>query len=247
MNIHSSPESSSFKVWQELTWNPSLKQIKQFISLQKLLKQSNQQVNLTRLVDGEDFWIGQIFDSLWPLKEELINPDNNWECIDVGSGCGLPGLAIAIALPKTKITLVDSVSRKTTAIKHIVSELGISSRVRVRSERVEKTAHNSKFRGMFDLAVARAVASAPVVAEYLVPLLRDKGEALIYKGQWNKPNQIKLQNALISLKAKINKIEHLDLPKNRGVRHVIRVSSDEPCPDNFPRSIGIPTKRPLGN
>tara|TARA_Y100001968_G_scaffold201510_1_gene185045 strand:- start:22270 stop:22959 length:690 start_codon:yes stop_codon:yes gene_type:complete len=228
-----------------MEWQPSPKQLKQFIKLQSILKFWNDQVNLTRLIDGNDFWINQVFDSLWPLKSKLRNQQEDLNCIDVGSGCGFPGLAIAIALPQTKVTLIDSNSRKTSVLTKIAKELEINWRISIWTERVESFAHKSSFRGEFDLAIARAVAHAPVVAEYLVPLLNGEGEALIYRGKWSNRDAIELNKALLLLNSKIKKIANIKLPDNRGERNVIHIEPNGECPKRYPRAIGIPSKRPL--
>ena len=57
--------------WGQLGWQPSDQQLGQFIALQQLLRDWNQRVNLTRLVEGDDYWIAQVFDSLWPLAPWL--------------------------------------------------------------------------------------------------------------------------------------------------------------------------------
>jgi len=95
--------------------------------------------------------------------------------------------------------------------------------------------------------MARAVADAPIAAEYLIPLLNPSGEALLFRGKWNSADETQLIKALVILKAKINKVQRLDLPCNRGIRHLIRLKAKAPCPKNYPRSIGIPTKKPLGS
>ena len=61
--------------WDALGWQPSQAQRDQLVALQGLLQSWNQRVNLTRLVDGDDFWVGQVFDSLWPLAGELQDPE----------------------------------------------------------------------------------------------------------------------------------------------------------------------------
>ena len=126
-------------LWIALGWEPSTLQLEQFILLQNLLKEMNSKVNLTRLVEKEDYWIGQVFDSLWPLKKELIKPEKVFECIDVGTGCGFPGLALAIALPHIQLTLVDAVQKKTSALKNITTALGFDKRVNVLNQRIEIT------------------------------------------------------------------------------------------------------------
>ena len=171
-------------LWQALGWQPSAQQQEQFSQLQRELRQWNSRLNLTRLVEGADFWIAQVFDSLWPLRPLLQEePEGSPEVIDVGTGGGFPGLAVAIALPQARLTLVDSVGRKVEAVRAMAADLGLASRVQLRCERVERTGQAVATRGRFDWALARAVARAPVVAEYLMPLLRPEGGALQWGGR----------------------------------------------------------------
>jgi len=74
------PEANSFSdagpdLWHCLGWQPNDTQLSQLKELQSLLRHWNSRVNLTRLVENEEFWIAQVFDSLWPLKHELRAPD----------------------------------------------------------------------------------------------------------------------------------------------------------------------------
>ena len=89
------PDSSPFatpgpELWRLLGWTPDPQQLQQLIDLQRLLEDWNGRVNLTRLVQGEDFWIAQVLDSLWPLLPELEKPETPRRCIDVGTGGGFP-------------------------------------------------------------------------------------------------------------------------------------------------------------
>ena len=245
------PDTSPFanpgpELWSLLGWSPDAGQLKQLVDLQKLLQDWNSRVNLTRLVQGEDFWIAQVLDSLWPLLPELMSPDTPRRCIDVGTGGGFPGLAVAIALPGAELTLVDSVGRKTAAVAAMAQSLGLSDRVQVRTERVERTGQDPSCRGKFDLAMARAVGSAPVVAEYLVPLLRRSGEGLLYRGRWHDTDDKELQSALTLLKARSLKLQRMELPSQRGTRTLIRIGPEAATPDTYPRATGMPTKMPLG-
>ena len=246
MTLPANFNASYSSLWDQMRWEPSAQQIEQFIALQQLLNNFNSQLNLTKLVDGEDYWIGQVFDSLWPFQKELTTPHQLRNCIDVGTGCGFPGLAIAICLPGAKVTLVDSTRKKTTALKEIIRELDLSSRINILTERIEVTAHRNTYRGQFNFAMARAVANATVTAEYLIPLLKIDGEACLYRGKWNQEEEKSLLQALILLKGKISKIQELELPANRGIRHFIRLKSESPCPTKYPRPTGVPTKKPLG-
>jgi len=237
---------SQFTTWNEIKWEPSRSQLDQFTQLQESLREWNKKSNLTRLVDGDDYWISQVCDSLIPIKEELQYPNLTRKIIDVGSGCGFPGMAIAIAMPNSNITLLDSSTKKTTFLKEVSREIGLSSRITVLTERAESIGKNPIFRGNFDYAIARAVAPATVVAEYLVPFLNPIGQALIYKGSWSETDQQKLKKALTELNAKIQRTDKFELPEKRGIRNIIRVRSINKCPSQYPRSIGKPKKQPLG-
>ena len=239
-------KANHFKVWNELKWVPSEKQLAQVIHLQELLKELNKKCNLTRLVDGDDFWTAQVCDSLLPLHEELQYPELSHKYIDIGSGCGFPGIAIAIAMPNSNITLLDSSIKKTTFLKEVSNEIGLNSRITVVTERAEIAGRDPILRNNFDYAIARAVASTNVVAEYLVPFLNSTGQALIFKGGWSEAEQQTLKKALTELNAEIQQTHKFVLPNNRGTRNIIRVSSINKCPNLYPRSIGKPKKQPLG-
>jgi len=239
-------KSNHPNIWNDLKWMPSEKQLAQFIHLQQLLKKWNKKTNLTRLVDGDDFWIGQVCDSLLPFQEELQYPEISHKYIDIGSGCGFPGIALAIAIPYSNITLLDSSTKKTTFLKEVSKEIGLTSRIKVLTARAETAGRDPILRSNFDYAIARAVASSNVVAEYLVPFLRSSGQALIFKGGWSDVEQQRLKKALTELNADIRGTHKFLLPNNRGIRNIIRISSFDKCPNKYPRSIGKPKKQPLG-
>lgn len=235
-------------LWQELGWQPSAGQLRQFEALQEQLRHWNARVNLTRLVEGDDYWVAQVFDSLWPLLPLLRDPATArtpLRLIDVGTGGGFPGLAVAIALPEARLTLVDSVGRKVEAVKAMVAGLGLEERLELRCERIERSGREAACRGRFDWAMARAVAGAPVVAEYLVPLLRPGGRALLYRGQWSDDDATALVRAARRLRARVTHQERRDLPAGRGVRHALVLESTGPCPEAYPRPVGVPLKQPL--
>lgn len=239
------------ELWEALGWTPAASQQALFTALQEQLREWNARVNLTRLVEGEDYWIAQVLDSLWPLLPLIRSsaaeaPAQPLRIIDVGTGGGFPGLAAAIALPTAQLTLVDSVGRKTQAVEAMAASLGLQERVQLRCERVELTGRHRHCRGQFDLAMARAVAGAPVVAEYLVPLLKPDGQALLYRGQWGDADQRELERALHLLKAEIRSCEQRELPAGRGQRTALVVTASAPCPKTYPRAVGMPSKFPLG-
>jgi 16S rRNA (guanine527-N7)-methyltransferase len=232
-------------LWSALGWQPSPAQLQQLEALQAELRSWNKRVNLTRLVEGDDYWIAQVFDSLWPLAPWLGSSEP-LRVIDIGTGGGFPGLAAAIALPGAQLTLVDSVGRKLEAVRAMAEAIGLADRVALRCERAERSGQQRGQRGAHQLALARAVAAAPVVAEYLVPLLAPEGRALLYRGQWSPQDQGALERALSPLKAVISRQQQRELPAGRGTRTLIELAPSGPCPKAYPRAVGIPAKTPLG-
>jgi len=97
--------------------------------------------------------------------------------IDVGSGAGLPGLALAIARPDLVVTLVEPLERRTTWLDEVVEDLGLVVRVvRARAEGVAG-------RERAQVVTARAVAALDKLARWTLPLVEPGGAVLAIKGR----------------------------------------------------------------
>jgi len=223
----------------------SSNEIQLFKKLQKIISKINKDINLTRLIDGDDYWISQVYDSIWPFYLTPNKTLDGKKFIDIGSGCGFPGLAFAITHPKSEVYLVDSSRKKTEALKQIINALDIRNKVFVINDRIEKIAHNTLYRNSFDIGTTRAVGSASTVAEYILPMLNKSGSGLLYCGKWNQKDQDKIRNSLNILKGSIAEIKRTELPKGKGERNIIFIKPLEICPDTYPRATGKPTKYPL--
>jgi 16S rRNA (guanine527-N7)-methyltransferase len=97
---------------------------------------------------------------------------------DVGSGAGLPGLAVAIARPDVRVTLVEPLQRRVTWLLEVVDDLALPNVTVVRARAEE-------LRGdlTVEVATARAVAALPVLAGWCLPLVVPGGRLLAVKGQ----------------------------------------------------------------
>ena len=222
-------------------------ELEMFARLKELIQRLNKISNLTRLIEGDDYWISQVYDSVWPFFEDSNKLFDNKKFIDIGSGCGFPGLAYAITHPNSEIYLIDSSLKKTNALKQIVNDMNFKNKIHIVNDRIENTGHNLEFRHKFDIGTARAVSKASTVAEYLLPLLKSNGVGLLFCGKWPKSEHNKLTKAVNLLNGKINEIKFQRLPANKGERNVIFIKSEGNCPIAYPRGIGKPTKYPLGN
>ena len=136
-------------------------------------------MNLTAIKSDEDFAIKHYIDSLTllPWIDELEG--KSIRCIDVGTGAGFPGVPIKIARPEIKITLLDSLQKRVLFLRRAVDELGLLDVecVHARAEDYAK-----KKGGVFDLAMARAVAKLSTLVEYALPLVKPGGIFIAMKG-----------------------------------------------------------------
>ncbi len=97
---------------------------------------------------------------------------------DVGSGAGLPGLALAIARPDLRVTLVEPLLRRTRFLDEAVEELALGDRVEVLRGRAEDL-HGGR---TFDVVTARAVAPLERLVRWCLPLAGPDGELVAMKG-----------------------------------------------------------------
>ena len=216
-----------------------------FKELQRKIQDLNHKTNLTRLIEGNDYWISQVYDSIWPFIENSnINFDNG-KFIDIGSGCGFPGLAFAITHPNAEIYLVDSSKKKSDSLKEIIKRINFKNNIFVINDRIENLAHQSLFRNSFNIATARAVSNPSTVSEYMLPMLKDHGLGILYCGKWGYEENENLEKTLTVLEGRIVEIKNNFLPREKGIRNAIFIEPKASCPDIYPRSIGKAKKYPL--
>jgi 16S rRNA (guanine527-N7)-methyltransferase len=102
--------------------------------------------------------------------------------VDVGSGAGLPGLALACARPDLRVTLVEPLVRRVTFLEQAVTTLGLAPRVTVIRGRAEEPAVAGRV-APADWITARAVAPLNRLAAWCLPLLDQGGFLLALKGR----------------------------------------------------------------
>ena len=96
--------------------------------------------------------------------------------VDIGSGAGLPGLALAMVLPDVAVTLLEPMERRCRFLEECVTDLGLANATVLRA-RAEDAAVKA------DVATARAVAPLPRLAELAVGVVRPGGMVLAIKGR----------------------------------------------------------------
>ncbi len=216
-----------------------------FEELQIIIKELNNKINLTRLIEGDDYWISQVYDSVWTFKDNPTNNFDNKKFIDIGSGCGFPGFAYAITHPNSEIYLIDSSKKKAAALKEIIKRINYKNNIFVIDDRIENLARQSSFRNEFHIATARAVSNPSTVSEYLLPMLKAKGLGILYCGKWGNEDSQKLEKTLTVLEGEIVKVKSNFLPKEKGIRNTVFIAPKALCPEIYPRSNGKAEKYPL--
>ena len=120
----------------------------QFIAL---LAEENARQNLVSTSSLEQVWVRHIADSL-QLLDHVPRETSPW--LDLGTGAGLPGLAVAIALPQTKVVMVESRKRRVEFLERVCTTLDLQQATVIGSRLETATS--------FDAAVISARAFAPL-------------------------------------------------------------------------------------
>jgi 16S rRNA (guanine527-N7)-methyltransferase len=161
--------------------------------------------------------------------------------VDIGSGAGWPGLALAAALPSARVALVESAVRHCRYLDRAVAASGLTT-VDVVHARVEEweAGFNAN-----DLVTARALAALPVVVEYAAPLLAEGGHLVAWKGEIDADEAKDGVAAAEAVGLATVEVRDVDPYPHAGRRtlHVFRKLA--PTPPRFPRRPGMAVKRPL--
>lgn len=218
----------------------SLSQQEKFNKYKDLLKEWNQKVNLTSILDDDIIALKHFVDSIsiCPYIKK-----NNSTLIDVGTGAGFPALPVKIIRDDIRVTLVDSLEKRTKFLNEVVDVLELGN-VDVLHARAEDKGLDVSFREKFDYACARAVASLPVLLEYCLPFVRVGGIFIAMKGS-NTDEIDASKNALNILGGKIVDVDEFNLPNSDYKRSVILVEKIRNTPSKYPRKAGKPSKIPL--
>lgn len=246
-------------LWQKtLNWQPTAAQQALFQQLYAQIVAANQQLNLTRITTPEDFWEKHLWDSLsglapWLTEAALPEADASSEqssstvepvhIIDIGTGGGIPGIPAAIALAPVKLTLVDSTRKKIQFLQTLCQQMTLDATCI--AERAETLAQQQEYRDRYDLALVRAVGSAATCAEYALPFLKIGGQAVLFRGQWSPADTEALAPVVDLLGGEITGLQGWQTPLTGGIRNCLFIHKYKPTPQEFPRAVGVPAKKPL--
>jgi 16S rRNA (guanine527-N7)-methyltransferase len=214
---------------------------------------AEERASVSSVVD-ERAWKVHVADSLTGLEVAELREASR--VADVGAGAGFPGLALAVALPRARIDLVESIGRKCDFMRRAIADAGIAN-ARVLNLRAEDLAAaageaggpdgtEAGGRDAYDVVTARAVGRLSTLAELASPLLKPNGVLIAWKGKRDEEEETQLSRAANELAMHPGSI--LDVGNRAGSQHrhlhVIRKSGE--TPPNLPRKPGLAKKRPKG-
>lgn len=178
-------------------------QVRQVAAYFELLLRWNRVYNLTAVRDLQAMLQLHLADCLAvvpPLLRECVA--GRARLLDVGSGAGLPGVLLAIAIPDLRVVCVDTVAKKASFIRQVAGELDLTARLQARHRRVEAMEGES-----FDVITSRAFSSLADFVVLTQHLLAPQGVWLALKGKVPKDEIASLPPAI-----EVFHVEQLSIP-----------------------------------
>ena len=143
-------------------------QLEQFDAYYRELVDWNERMNLTGITEREQVYVKHFYDSLsLAFHLDLSKTDS---VADIGSGAGFPSIPLKIVYPHLRVTIVDSLNKRITILRHVVETLNLNQVLCVHG-RAEEVSRMAEHRDQYDLVTARAVARMSVLSEFCLPFV----------------------------------------------------------------------------
>lgn len=197
----------------EMRLDVSAAQQAQLMDYLGLMFKWNAVYNLTSLRDPMQMVTHHLLDSLAAVPA-FVDAKN---VLDVGSGGGLPGIVLAIVCPGVKISMIDTVHKKTAFLTQVKAELNLAN-VTVYTMRVEQLQVSDKF----DVITSRAFADLSDFVNWSSHLLAEGGRYIALKGVAPKEEQER-----VPAEWKVAKVEPLEVPRLGAERHLVFIERSQ--------------------
>ncbi|USX20982.1 16S rRNA (guanine(527)-N(7))-methyltransferase RsmG [Oxalobacteraceae bacterium OTU3REALA1] len=187
-------------------------QVEKLLDYLALLNKWNSVYNLTSVRDPMQMVTLHLLDSLAAVSA-FAGAKN---VLDVGAGGGLPGMVLAISRPDMKVSMIDTVHKKTAFLNQVKAELGLSN-VTVYTKRVEQLEVKTKF----DVITSRAFADLSDFVNWSGHLLQEGGRFIALKGTAPEEERERLPEPW-----KVRKLEPLTVPGLEAERHLVFIEAE---------------------
>jgi len=144
----------------------------------KLLQEWNTAANLTALTDPREAAIQLFADSLTGLHMLNRHVPPAGDILDIGSGGGFPGLALALCDPQRRYVLVDRNNKKTAFLRNAARELGISHRVSAMSTDITASGFPP---GAWAMVTSKATFSTNQWVSWAHSFMPENGYVMLYR------------------------------------------------------------------
>ena len=220
-------------------------QEEQFARYSRFMLEANERVNLTAIKDPAEVETLHFLDSLTVVAALPETTLRGGRVLDVGSGAGLPGVALKIAYPGIRLDLLEATGKKVAFLRDLLAHLELPD-VMVQHGRAEDLAHDPSLRGAFDAVVARGVAKMAALAELTLPYLRVGGVLAAHKKDNVGPELLAAAKAVSLLGGAAPELRPVSAPGLEDGRALAVVEKVAATPKGYPRQAGMPIKRPIG-
>ena len=187
-------------------------QVEKLLDYLALLNKWNSVYNLTSVRNPMQMVTLHLLDSLAAVPA-FAGAKN---VLDVGAGGGLPGMVLAISRPDMKVSMIDTVHKKTAFLNQVKAELGLSN-VTVYTKRVEQLEVKTKF----DVITSRAFADLSDFVNWSGHLLQEGGRFIALKGTAPEDERERLPEPW-----KVQKLEPLTVPGLEAERHLVFIEAE---------------------
>ena len=209
-----------------------------FCRYSRLLLEKNQVMNLTAITEPAAVARLHFLDCLTLLQ---LADFSGKRVIDVGCGAGFPGIPLVLAEPSIRLTLLDSLAKRTAWLQEILPQL--PAEAEVLTGRAEELV--SSRREQYDLVVSRAVAGLPVLCELCLPWVRPGGMFLAMKGEQADTEAAQAASAIRKLGGRLERVAGCGIPGTDVVHRVVIIRKERPTPVQYPRRYAKIKQDPL--
>ena len=216
--------------------------MQQFLVYYEMLVEKNKVMNLTAITEFQEVVKKHFLDSISLAANLDLN--QSWKILDLGTGAGFPGIPLKIVFPELEMTLMDSLKKRVSFLRQVLSELNLSNISAVHG-RAEEMAKKMEYREQFDLCLSRAVANLSSLSEYCIPFVRQVGIFISYKSGEIEEEVSKAGKAVQVLGGDIEKIEKFVLAGTEFSRSFVWIRKKQRTPKIYPRKAGTPAKNPI--